>query len=388
MTVSAAKRKTAGALAALLALGLTPAPAHATLPFGEALAIEAALRPILLDYELPGHPRTVGLGHVGVLADLNLRWTYHPAVEVIAGVRGRLPFAFDVGTEAAAYPIFAVLLRPFGDLAVLRLGVLDHRHGFHPAVIDEARYGYGRPLEETYNRSLVPEAQQNLQELAIAAETGGQLVFTVGDVRAEVFLDWQLLENEEHREKFAVGVLASYRQRWVEASFQYRLLHYGGQRFTQRVEARRLGLDSKRQPTTLALTVTPKPLDLGWLKVGLPLAFVNGRVIQTPGAREATHFGFEVGADVTLFERATLGYRLWLPDGNVASWVSEDSEPVYAGPRSHRARIALAQDVGPVRLSGRLDLVFADGSDKVQYLTVTQVELTWDAVLFSDAPLP
>lgn len=391
MTVRSDKGKVVGGeiLAASIALTLlAPGLARGDDAFGEALVAEVSLRPLLLDYELPGHPRAVGVGHVGVLGDAALRWRYDRRIEVLAGVRGRLPFAFDLGTEAAAYPLFAVLLRPFGELATLRLGVLEHRHGFHPAVIDEARYGYGRPLEETYNRSLVEQARQDLPDLAIAAETGGQLILTTGGVRAEVFLDWQLLENEDHREKFAVGVLASYAHRWVEASFQYRLVHYGGQRFTQRVEARRLGLDAKRQPTTLALTLTPKPLDLGWLKVALPTAFVNGRVVQSPGEPESSHWGLEVGADVTLFEMLTLGYRLWLPDGNQARWVSEDGEPVYAGLRSHRARVALAQTLGPARIVGRLDLVFADGADKVQYLTVTALELDWSTPIFVDPPLP
>ena len=38
--------------------------------------------------------------------------------------------------------------------------------------------------EETYNRSLPEAAQRDLTDLAIAAETGGQVILTVGDVRA------------------------------------------------------------------------------------------------------------------------------------------------------------------------------------------------------------
>ena len=106
------------------------------------------------------------------------------------------------------------------------------------------------------------------------------------------------------------------------------------------------------------------------------------------GERESTHFGFEAGLDAELFDLVTLGYRIWLPDGNQAKWLAEESEPVYAGPRSHRARVALFQDLGLVKIDGRLDLVFADGADKVQYLTVTSISLVWDALLFTDSPLP
>lgn len=377
------------ALIALAALLVAAAPASAApLPFGEALTLELSVTPTLLDYEVPGHPRVVGVGHVGVVSDAAMRWAYDAHVQVLLGVRSRLPFAFDLGTEAAAMPIFAVILKPFGSIATLRFGTLDHRHGYHPAVLDEARYRYGRPLEDTYNRSLVEAAHRDLQDLAIGAENGAQLICDTEHLHAELFLEWQLLETLEHREKFAAGVLAEYRHRWVQAGFQYRLVHYGGQRFTQREEIRRLGLDPKRQPTTLAVTLTPHPLDLGWLKVSLPTAFIQGRVVQSPGERERSHSGFELGAELTLFEMLTLGYRAWLPKGNVALDVSEDGEPVYSGARSHRARVGLVQQIGPAKVVGRLDLVFAEGNDKVQYLTVTTVELAWEKVLFTDSPLP
>ncbi|MCB9648186.1 MAG: hypothetical protein H6730_16520 [Deltaproteobacteria bacterium] len=364
------------------------APAGAALPFGDSLKLTASVRPTVLDYELPGHPTKVGAGHVGAVGDLGLVWQYDRHVAVRLGVRGRLPFALDFPEEAAARPTFAVELMPFGDIALMRFGTLDHDHGFHPAVLDEARYRYGRPIEDTYNASIPAEAHRDLMDLAMPMENGGQVILQYGDVRSEVYVDWQLLETAEHREKFAVGVLGEYAGKWVEASFQYRLVHYGGQRFTQRDPIRASGLDPKRQPTTLAVTLTPKPLHLSWLQVGLPLAFINGRVIQTPGARETRHYGFEVGVDATMFELVTLGYRLWLPDGGLAASVSEDGEPVYAGPRSHRARVGLSQQVGPAKLEGRLDLVFQEGADKVQYLTVTTVTVAWETLLFSDAPLP
>ena len=383
MTIGAGKGKAPAALALLFAA----APAEAALPYGDGLALSASVRPTVLDYELPGHPSQVGVGHVGAVGDLALVWQYDRHVTVRLGVRGRLPFSLDPHEEAAARPTFALELRPFGDLALLRFGTLDHHHGYHPAVLDEARYAYGRPIEDTYNASLPPEAQRDLQDLAMPMENGGQVRLRYGDVSAEAFVDWQLLETATHREKFAVGVLGEYAAEWVEASFQYRLVHYGGQRFTQRDPLRAAGLDPKRQPSTLAVTVTPKPLHLSWLQVALPLAFISGRVVQTPGARESQHHGFEVGADATLLELVRLGYRLWLPDGGAAR-VSEDGEPVYAGPRSHRAILGVTQQVGPATLEGRLDLVFQAGADKVQYLTVTTVTVAWEAALFSDAPQP
>ncbi len=378
---------------ALVMLGLLalPGPAIAgesPLPFGQGLALELSVLPTLLDYELPKHPKTVGVGHVGVLSDAVLRWTYDDHVQILLGVRGRLPFAFDLDVESAAMPIFTVLLQPYGDLATIRFGTLDHHHGFHPAVLDEARYNYGRPLEDTYNQSILPEAQRDIQDLAMGAETGAQLVLQSHGFRADLFLEWQLLETETHREKFGVGVLTEYNHRWVQASFQYRLIHYGGQRFTQREAIRSRGLDRKRQPTTLAVTLTPVPLDLGWLKVRVPMAFIRGKVVQSPGAAESAHSGFEAGLEVTFSEMLTLGYRIWVAKDNTAAYVSEDAEPVYSGAGSHRARLALVQRIGPATLRSRLDLIFPKDSNAVQYLTVTTVEVAWQTLLFGDSRLP
>lgn len=358
--------------------------------FGDALRFRVDVRPTLLDYELPGHPRLVGVGHVGVVGDAVLDWTLHPRVTVGVGVRGRLPFAFDVGEEAAALPVFYVALKPLAsDLATLRFGTLDHDHGHHPALLDQARYGYARPVPDNYNRGILDAAQRTFgHEFFLPAEHGGQLILQTGGLRAEVYLDWQLLETAEHREKFAVGVLAAYTHRWGDASFQYRLVHYGGQRFSQRDPIRAMGLDEKRQPTTLVVTLAPRPVKLDWLEITLPAAFVNGRVNQTPGASESSHWGVEVGLDARLFSLVRLGYRLWLPDGNTAAFVSEDGDPVYAGPRSHRAILGLSQTIGPAEIEGRLDLVFADGADKVQYLTVTTVRFQWEWWLFRSAEAP
>ncbi|CAN0589635.1 unnamed protein product, partial [Laminaria digitata] len=80
---------------------------------------------------------------------------------------------------------------------------------------------------------LRPEGYRDIQDLAIGAENGGQFIFHTEHIHAEAYLEWQLLETLEHREKFAVGVLAEYRHRWVQVGFQYRLVHYGGQKFAQ-----------------------------------------------------------------------------------------------------------------------------------------------------------
>ncbi len=391
MTPSARLGKGGALAVAVLSAIVTPAAAIADTPrFGEGLVLSATLRPTLFDTDYPGHPRGVARGHAGTIGTLTLRWVHDEHVAVEAGVLGRLPFAVDFEDEVGAFPLLAVVITPFGDALTMRFGSLDTNHGFHPAVVDEPRYGYARNYEELYNRSIPGDVARDLGgDPFLPVENGAQIIADLEPLRAEVFLDWQLLETDVHREKFAVGVLGSYEGKWLDAGFQYRLVHYGGQLFTQKEEVRRLGLDPKRQPTTLALYVTPKPLAfLDGVDVELPVAFIQGRVNQNPAEPESSHRGLEVGADVILFDALTLGWRGWFPADGEARYVSEDGDEIYAGPRSHRARIALTSRYGLVELSGLLDLVFADGADKVWYRTVTVVTFRWDTPLFADTPLP
>lgn len=389
MTSAARVEKRCAAFLAAVAL-FAPTSALADTNWGESLTFEGAIRPTLFDTDFPGHPRALARGHAGAITTATLDWTFDRRVSVQAGVLGRLPFAVDLEGEVGAFPLLAVTVTPFGDDLILRFGSLDIEHGFHPAVVDEPRYRYARNYEELYNRSIAPEAQRDLGgDPFLPIENGAQLIANLQPLRAEVFLDWQLLETDVNREKFAVGVLGDYDGRWFAAGFQYRLVHYGGQLFTQRETFRSMGLDKKRQPTTLALFAKAKPLAfLEFVKVELPFTFIQGRVVQTPEAAEETHRGFEVGADATFFDALTLGYRLWLPEDGAAKYVSEDGDAIYAGPRSHRARIALASTYGIVEIQGLLDLVFAEDASKVWYRTVTTVALKFDAVLWIAARAP
>lgn len=373
----------------LAACVFVPPAEAAPPPFGEALVLSATLRPTLFDTDYPGHPRAVARGHAGTIGTLGLTWQYdrHLAVEV--GVLGRLPFAVDFEDEADAFPLLAVVVSPFEGLK-MRFGALDIRHGFHPAIVDEPRYGYARNYEELYNRGIPDTAARDLGgDPFLPVENGAQLLADIDDLHAEVFLDWQLLETIEHREKFAVGVLGEYDGRWLAAGFQYRLVHYGGQLFTQAEPIRRMGLDPKRQPTTLAVYVTPRPLAfLDDVDLELPVTFVQGRVNQVPGEPESSHRGLEVGANVVLYDMLTLGWRGWFPEDGVARYVSEDGDAIYAGPRSHRARVGLTTKFDIVEVSGVLDLVFAEDTPKLWYRTVTVVTLRWDAVLMADVEQP
>ena len=70
------------------------------------LEAQLALRPTVLDYELPGHPNTLGRGHVGVITEATLRYMPNEHVLVSAGVLGRLAFALEQDEYAQARPVF------------------------------------------------------------------------------------------------------------------------------------------------------------------------------------------------------------------------------------------------------------------------------------------
>ena len=67
-------------------------------------------------------------------------------------------------------------------------------------------------------------------------------------------MDWQLVENEAHREKFNFGVLGGLTTRWLDLLAQFRLTHYGGQLFTKSDPLRDGQLDPVRQPESAAGT--------------------------------------------------------------------------------------------------------------------------------------
>lgn len=347
------------------------------------LALVVELEPIILDYELPGHPNTVGRGHVGAIARGVVRWEPHDMVRLELGVTGRLPFALDVGNQAAALPIFAIEARPYGDALRMRFGSLDTKHGYHPALADEPRLSYGRNIEETYNRFIPEEAAREIGGDPFApGEHGAQLIAATELARLEIFLDWQLLETAEHREKFNFGMLGEIRSRWIDVGLQFRLTHYGGQLFTKSDPLRNTGLDPVRQPETMGVQVVAHPLVTNVVSIDIPAAFVGGHMRQDRTPEESWHYGFEIGADVRLFEAGLVGYRRWQPRGGDAGYVSEDSEPVYSAGASHRVVLGLDQRFGPLSVDGRLSLVVADATPQnIQYLAVTRVTYRFEADL-------
>jgi hypothetical protein len=324
---------------------------------------------------------------VGTIGRARLVWSFGEIFAIEAGALGRLPFAENIKAEAGALPILAFVMHPFSSELTLRIGSLDIDHGYHPAVVDEARYAYGRDYQTSYNRSLVAAAQKDLGgDPFMPAEHGLQIIGRTEAAKVEGFLDWQLLETAVHREKFAVGLLGSVDLGWVRSGIQFRLVHYGGMLFTRSDPIRFAGLDPVRQPITglLSAAIVP-PIDrlgVSWLKVELPFAYVHGRMIQTGGGAPEDRSGAEGGADVFLFDVARLGYRLFVPIAHDYGFVSEDADPVYAERRSHRVITGLSMKVGPATVDSRLDLVFADDAQQVQFELFTVVRFMYEAPVF------
>jgi hypothetical protein len=386
---------TAATSTASFATGGTPEPevgwdrsltttASAAADQGMRLTLGIQAQSIFLDRALPGHPRATGQTLAGMVTTVAANFRPLPFLRFDAGVVGRVPYSLDFEDEAGAFPVLAIQLEAFNGMCSLRVGSLDTHHGFHPALVDEARFAYGRNIEATYNRSLVEDAQRDLgSALKMPVENGAQIRFDGFDLHAEAFLDWQLLETETHREKFVVGALARYTHPWFELSSQFRLLHYGGEQFTGSDPIRSGGLDPVRQPFSVALTAALKAEVTPWLRLQAPFAFIEGRVVQTPGGDEEAHRGFEPGIDAHLFQMVHLGYRLWLPEGNQARLVSEDGEPVYEGFRSQRTRIGFSWEHPLVRLLLQLDVVFPSAGD-VQTLGTFTVAFAYDPLLYGE----
>lgn len=340
------------------------------------LEAQLSLRPTVLDYELPGHPNTLGRGHVGLITAATLNYTPNPHVRIGAGAIGRLAFALEQEDYAQARPIFFAEARPTGERHFfMRFGTLNARRGYHPGVIDEARHQISRNIAETYNRSIPKEAWRSaLPRQALPLEHGTQIVYDKDGLRGEVFLDWQLLETDNHREKFNFGILAEYDQKWMKASLQFRLTHYGGQLFTQGDPIRFAQLDPVRQPETVAFVLNGRPIVLENLVAEVVVGAIAGHMMQTPLAAEEWHYGIEVGTQLKFYNSLELGYRYWFTKDSRAGFVSEDSEPTYNQGNSHKLIIGLNQNIGGIKINGRLSLIVPEDSpEKIQYLAVTQV---------------
>lgn len=374
--------------AATSSTATTAVSLHLDAPPEQTLHLSIALTPMLIDYELPGHPNTKGRGHVGTIGRGTLVWTHDRFLTIEAGVLFRIPFAHNFTDELGALPVLALELEPFGESTRIRFGSLDDHHGYHPAIVDEDRYAYGRNYEELYNRSIVPAAHRDLGgDPFMPAENGAQIKFANALMHAELFLDWQLLETDTHREKFAFGVLGGLTHPYADLDVQYRLVHYGGELFTKTDPIRFAQLDPVRQPTTFAITAKLKsPALFEFLRFEVPLAYVHGHVIQMPGAAASSHSGVELGADSIWYSVVRLGWRLWLPQHGEPGFLGEDGDPVYWGRRSQRARLVIADRYGFATLSGRLDLIFMEGASKVQYETVSALEFRWDPSLKGRRP--
>jgi len=334
------------------------------------------LAPTVLDYELPGHPNTLGRGHVGLRAQAALH--YHPNryVQIGAGVLGRAPFALESSDYADAIGVFFVEGRPLGTGELLmRFGSLKIDHGYHGALVDEARLGISRNIHETYHRSIPAQVnREDLPRQMMPAEHGAQVIYQQPNFRAEAFLDWQLLETDMHREKFNFGVLGQYESHWVDVGLQFRLTHYGGQLYTQSDPIRVAQLDPVRQPESFAMKLRGHVLRFESLTLDLKAAAAAGHMRQTAAGEEKWHYGFEGGIETRLYEDIVLGYRYWWSRDRQAGFVSEDSDPVYNQGPSHRIELGLRQQMGGLSIDGRLDVIFpVHAPEKIQYLAITRI---------------
>ncbi len=394
LAVAAAARADADPLAAhtstvapgpLAARAATTATIAATTTATPTLALRLDLEPLLTDYGLPRHPTTTGLTGVGTIAHAALDAAPFPGVRVLAGARVRLPMTLDFDEELGALPILAVeLTRRLGALDTrLRLGSLEYRRGYHPAIYDETRAGYGRDVERAYAAGVVPEARRAFaRDPFVPGEHGLELTLGLGPWVTRTFVDWQLFETEAHREKFSFGVVSRLDLGRLRAAAQLRLDHYGGEQFTQSDPLRRAGLDPTRQPTSAAVTAELDALKLGPVALRIDAALFGARLAQRGGAAPEAVGAFEGGARLLAFDALTLGWAYFrgLRDGVVV--LAELGDPTYAMGPAHRVRLALSLPLGSVSVETRFELVFPEQIDSLPYVLATRVviPLAWTLV--------
>lgn len=340
------------------------------------LELRLRLAATLLDHGLPKHSNTVGRSHLGTLVTPTLFWRPHRAVDVEAGAIVRLPMSLDFEEDLGALPVLTLTARPIAalDLAV-RLGSIGPLHGFHPALVHENRLAYGRDVAEAYDRPLAIGGKRAIEgDPRLPMEHGVQVNLQTRWLSADAFLDWQLLETEAHREKFAVGVLITGGIRRLTLSGQLYLDHYGGERYTASDPVRRAGLDPTRQDLALAAILRGRPLDLPPIAIDLVASAIGAR----PTLAGTFRGGLEIGADALLFDAITLGWRWWRVLDGTAGDLSEAGDPTFRQRETQRVSIALHQILGPLELTSRVDVVLPNDVDAVQYEVSTLALLHWE----------
>lgn len=381
---SGVRTATIAARTASTSAAAAPGAAPASRPL---LTLSLTVSAELFDHGLPRHPTDHGRSHVGVLLLPVAIWQPHTAVDVTAGARVRIPTTLDLEDEVGALPVLRIDARLLGGTdrtLTLRLGSLEHAHGFHPAVAHEARLAYGRDVAEAYDRPLAAGGRRDLgDDPWMPGEHGAQLVLDTRHLWVDAFLDWQLLETEAHREKFVVGALARLQGPRAELSLQLRLDHYGGEKYTQSDPLRRAGLDPTRQDLVLAAAGRVRPLVVGPLAVDVVAALIGAR----PLVVEDWRGGVELGADLVGWSAARIGYRWWRTIGpDFPGDLGEAGDPTYRQLETHRVRFALGQALGPLQLESRVDVVFPTGVEAVQYELSTRASIRWDWPIISLSP--
>lgn len=341
----------------------------ATTSLSAAIAVEADI----FDYELPGHPNTEGYGHVGWLFAPALLARYGSLFELELGAVVRVPMSLDFEEELGARPIAALRVHAHEGV-LLTFGSLPRAHGLHPALFDDDRQRYARDIELFYNLTIPSDARRDLGgDPFMAGSQGARIDADAGILKGAAFLDWQLLETEKHREKFAFGARTLLDLGRASLGGQIYVTHYGGQRFTEIDPLRFAGRDPKRQPITLAAIARGRPLEIGEISADLIGAVIAGHMIQTPGGSAKWHWGGEIGAEIRAFDAVRAGYRVWLPKGGGPGFLGEDGDPIYREGRAHRFTIGLTQRFDDLSIDGRLDLVQPEDSSTLQYEAVTIV---------------
>jgi hypothetical protein len=240
-------------------------------------------------------------------------------VRVRLGAFGNQRFGSDEAFEQA---------RP-----VIALEVHGSRSAFLFGTLPPPRAGDPPGPDRTGPHGLLPPIQRETLAFDRPYEAGLMWTFQGSTLRHEVWLNWQRLNTEAHRERFDGGAAGTVRlgRHW-SIPFQYHIVHEGGQLFASGPVA-----DSQAGASGVVIRGAPGPFELVELELyALASRFVPDRELAERSRSGAAFFG-----------RASLEHALWR--GHLIVWrgddfVKDEGDPNYLSIRRDGSRYRGVRD--------------------------------------------
>ncbi len=214
--------------------------------------------------------------------------------ETIFGAAPRPAIVFDIGDRVRMTLGAFGNIRFGGDDAfeqarpVVTLAIVGERSIFEFGTLSTPKAGVVPGPDRTGPHGLLPPIQRETLAFERPYEAGLSWVFAGERLRHELWIDWQLLNTEEHRERFDAGAIGQVRlTRFLAIPFQLHIVHEGGQLFASGPVA-----DSSALATGIELGGKAGSVDRASLElVAAGSRFVPDRATPDRSSNGAAFFG-------------------------------------------------------------------------------------------------